>query len=85
MVEKENINVLFLTLYSIKNPRHGGEHRASNIVSYYKKKGILCSIIYAMSRKDFGDMTESKLDNDYSIFPEKEVEKLKYTAVVEEI
>ena len=85
MVKKENINVLFLTLYSIKNPRHGGQHRASNIVSAYKKAGYIVKHLYAMSSTDFGDIRKVNLDNECHIIPEKELEKLKYDIYVPEI
>ncbi len=87
MVEKEKVNVLFLTLYPIKNPRHGGQHRANNIVKVYKNEGYIVKHLYATSSADCGaiDITETHLDNDCYIIPEKELEELKYETFVAEV
>ncbi len=45
-------NVLLLTMYPIENPRHGGQHRAHNIMKKYESCGLPVTPLYVACETD---------------------------------
>lgn len=81
-MSKNTLNdVLFFTLYPIINPRHGGQHRASNIVQMYQRAGYNVKHMYSVYETDSWD----NLTGDYSVIPAGMLEKIKYNIYVPEI
>lgn len=73
--------VLFLTLYPIHEPRHGGQHRASNLIKMYERVGYKVNHLYSIYETD----PWVSLEGDYYVIPARSLESVKYDVYVPEI